>query len=120
MQPGCVCGGALMHAPANGGSESLAQDANVLWQYVRALWMRGATKRTPEAEQELRVALAAIWSLTLSSDAYHLVLADAKHLQDMLDNTAAVLSDDERAFWDTVWTHVMTSMEYDPFISHPL
>ena len=120
MQPGCVCGGALMHAPANGGSESLAQDANVLWQYVRALWMRGATKRTPEGEQELRVALAAIWSLSFSSDAYHLVLADAKHLQDMLDNNAAVLSDDERVFWDTVWTHVMTSMEYDPFISHPL
>ena len=58
--------------------------------------------------------------VSLSSDAYHLVLADAKHLQDMLDNTAAVLSDDERVFWDTVWTHVMTSMEYDPFISHPL
>ena len=120
MQPGYLCGGALMHAPANGGSESLAQDANVLWQYVRAIWLHGATKRTPEAEQELRVALAAIWSLSLSSEAYHLVLADAKHLQDMLDNTAAVLSDDERVFWDTVWTHVMTSMEYDPFISHPL
>lgn len=120
MEPGCICGGALTHAPADGGSESLAQDANVLWQYVRAIWMRGAIKRTPDAGQELLVALAAIWSLSHTSEAYYLVLADVKHLQDMLDNTAAVPSEDERAFWDAVWKHVMTSNEYDPANPYPL
>lgn len=114
LQPGCLCGGALTHAPADGGSESLAQDANVLWQYVRAIWMRGAAIRTPDAEQELRIALAAVWSLSHTSEAYYLVLADVKHLQDMLDNTTAAPSEDERAFWDSVWKHVMASNEYDP------
>ena len=98
-----IYGRALAHAPAEGGWESLSNEADIFLGCVRAVYLRSMYQGDTS---ELSALAGAAWSLVRQGGAWLLALGPPG-IQRWVDALGAEANDNERNFWLGAWAPLM-------------
>ena len=108
-----VYGRALAHAPADGGWESLSNEADILLGCVRAVYLRGIYIGDMS---ELDALAGAAWSLVQQGGSWALALGPLG-TERWVEALGSQADESERAFWLSAWAALMTSPTCYPYRS---
>ena len=108
-----VYGRALAHAPADGGWESLSNEADILLGCVRAVYLRGIYIGDMS---ELDALAGAAWSLVQQGGSWALALGPLG-TERWVEALGSQADESERAFWLGAWAALMTSPTCYPYRS---